>query len=87
MNDKTQKTTDQLASTAASFEEAADVVQEAAAKVETNISQGIQPDINELRIYMKELNEVADVRQKRMLWAMWALIAINLITLIVVLSG
>ena len=85
MNEKIEKSTQALVSSAASVEDAADLVQEAAAKVETNVTHGIQPDINELRIYMSELNEVADIRQKRILWAMWALIAINLVTLFVIL--
>ena len=66
-------------------EQAADVVQQAAQKVETNVTEGIQPDINELRIYMGELNEAANIRQKRLLWAGFVLIAINLLTLLVVL--
>lgn len=85
MTNKIEKTAEGLMSTASSIEEAADLVQEAAERVETNVVHGVQPDINELRIYMSELNATADVRQKRLLWAMWVLIAINLVTLIVLL--
>lgn len=85
MNEKIEKTTQKRQSTAATVEEAVDVVQEAAAKVESNVTHGIQPDINELRYDMSELNEVADIRQKRILWAIWVLIAVNLVTLAVVL--
>jgi len=85
MNEKIQKSTDKLVSTASSIEEAADLVQDAAGRVETNIVHGVQPDINELRILVSELNETADVRQKRLLWAMWSLIALNLATLLILL--
>ena len=84
MEEKIEVSANRLASTANTVEQAADVVQEAASRVESNVTHGIQPDINELRIYMSELNETADVRQKRLLWAIWALIGINLVTLLVV---
>ncbi|MGH1417897.1 MAG: hypothetical protein ACRBCJ_03465 [Hyphomicrobiaceae bacterium] len=86
MEKKIENTAERLESTATTVEDAVDVVQEAAARVETNVTHGIQPDINELRINISELNQTADIRQKRLLWAMWVLIAINLITLFVVFT-
>jgi hypothetical protein len=69
----------------ATVEEAVDVVEKAANKVETNVVEGIQPDITEVRLYMSELSEAVTIRQKRMTIAFWALAAVNLIVLAVVL--
>lgn len=63
------------------LEDATDVVQEAASRVETNVAEGIQPDMRELRIYMSELSESINVRLKRMLWAFWAILGMNLLLL------
>ncbi len=65
--------------------EAAEAVEEAATRVESNVVDGIQPDISEIRMYISELSEAANIRQKRLTWAVWALAAINLVTVGVVL--
>lgn len=65
--------------------DAAEAVEQAATRVESKVVNGIQPDINEIRLYISELSEAADVRQKRLTWAIWALAAINLLTLAVIL--
>ncbi len=69
----------------ATVEEAVDVVEKAANKVETNVVEGIQPDITEVRLYMSELSEAVTIRQKRMTLAFWVLAALNLIVLATVL--
>ncbi len=69
----------------AAVEEAAEVVGEAASKVESNVLEGIQPDITELRMHFSELSEAANIRQKRLTWAVWGLAATNLVVLAVLL--
>ena len=71
-----------ITASAAAMDDAVEVVQEAASAVERNVTEGIQPDINELRLYVSELNEAANIRQKRLLWSVWVLIGLNLLTLI-----
>ena len=78
-------TATRMKNSALAVKEAADVVERAALRVESNVVEGIQPDINEMRIYISELSEAADVRQKRLTWAIWALAVINLITIAVML--
>ena len=85
MNDHIQKSAASIAHSATNVEEAADIVQDAVTRVENNVTHGIQPDINELKIYLNEINAVADIRQKRLLWAVWVLIALNLTTLITII--
>ena len=86
MSNKEPKTNAQRIETSASaVEEAAEVMQEAANRVESNVTEGIQPDINELRIYMSELNDAANIRQKRLLWAVWMLIALNILILVLII--
>ena len=65
--------------------EAAEAVEQAATRVESNVVHGIQPDINEIRMYISELSEAANIRQKRLTWAVWALLAVNLVTMAVVI--
>ncbi len=77
-----------MKNSALAVEEAADVVERAAQRVETNVVDGIQPDINEMRIYISELSESADIRQKRLTWAIWALAIVNLLTIgLILLRG
>ena len=71
-----------IAASAAAVDSAVEVVQEAASAVERNVTEGIQPDINELRLYVAELNQAANIRQKRLLWSVWVLIGLNLLTLV-----
>jgi hypothetical protein len=86
MKDSQQTATEtRMKRSAIAVEEAADVVERAATRVESNVVEGIQPDITEMRMYISELSESADIRQKRLTWAVWALALINLITLLVVL--
>ncbi len=86
MKDSKQTATEtRIKRSAIAVEEAADVVERAATRVESNVVEGIQPDITEMRMYISELSESADVRQKRLTWAVWALALINLTTLLVVL--
>lgn len=69
----------------AAVEEAAEVVGEAASKVESNVLEGIQPDITELRMYFSELSEAANIRLKRLTWAVWGLAATNIVVLAILL--
>lgn len=74
-------TATRMKNSALAVEEAADIVERAAQRVETNVVDGIQPDINEMRIYISELSEAADIRQKRLTWAIWALAIVNLLAI------
>ncbi len=78
-------TAERIEESVAAVEEAAEVVGEAATKVESNVLEGIRPDIAELRMYFSELSEAADIRQKRITWALWALAIANLAVLLIVL--
>ena len=90
-NERDKKATESMAQRtdrwATTMEDAVDVVQEAAIRVESNVTEGIQPDINEIRLYMSQVNDAANIRQKRLLWALYALIVLNLVTLLAVLIG
>ncbi len=53
-------------------ESAAESAQEAAQLVESNVTEGIQPDIRELRINVSELNEKSEIRLRRIYLALLA---------------
>lgn len=63
-------------------ENARETVQKMASVVESNVSEGIQPDIRELRIWMSDIDKKADIRLKRIYYALWILISLNAIILI-----
>lgn len=84
MQEKLENSAKKLEDSVGNIEGVVDVVQKAASGVEKHVTYGIQPDIAELRIYLSELKETADIRQMRLLWGVWILIAVNLLTLLVV---
>ncbi len=71
-----------LKQSAETAENARETVQKMATVVESNVSEGIQPDIRELRLWMSEIDEKADIRLKRMTYSLWILIALNAIIII-----
>ncbi len=84
-NSRTSSTAKRIEYSVAAVEEAAEVVGEAASRFESNVVEGIRPDITELRMYFSELSEAANLRQKRLTWAVAALAAVNLAVLALVL--
>ena len=63
-------------------EDASDTVQQMANAIETNVSEGIQPDIRELRMWMSDIDEKANVRLKRILWVLCIILILNIFILV-----
>ncbi len=62
--------------------EAMDQMQDVATRLETNVADGIQPDVREMRQWLTALDEKADLRLKRMTWALWGLAALNAVVVL-----
>lgn len=85
MDQELRKSAERIDETAKSVEQAATTVQEAVTRVDTSVSEGIQPDIRELRMFFTELNEKSDIRLRRLFRALLILIGLNVVTLLAVL--
>lgn len=66
---------------------ATDSVKKSAQAVESNVAEGIQPDLRDLRLYVADLNEKNNIRMRRMTFALWTLAALNVVALAVALSA
>ena len=83
--DQIQAAADSLHETAQIVEFATDSVKKSAESVETNVSQGIQPDLRDLTVYVAELHEMNNVRMKRITYSIWVLFALNISAILVAL--
>ncbi len=75
--DRIEEAASNLHRSAKSVEDASDTVQKMANTVDTNVAEGIQPDIRELRIWMSDIDQKADIRLKRILWTLWIIAILN----------
>lgn len=75
--DRIEEAANNLHRSAKSVEDASDTVQKMANTVDTNVAEGIQPDIRELRIWMSDIDQKADIRLKRILWTLWIIAILN----------
>ncbi len=61
-------------------------IDRAAASVQSNVSDGIQPDMRELRQLMADLRDTVSIAFRRIFWAVIAGIALNIVVLVVLLT-
>ncbi len=84
MTETLQSTVNRIGATMESVEDAVATMKESTSTVENHMTANMQPDIRELRHFIAELNEKANLRLKRVYRAMVGLIVLNAITLLLV---
>ena len=80
--DRISSAAENLDASVQTVEEATESVHKAVKRVESNVAEGIQPDVRELRIWMSELDEKADIRLQRITWVMIVLIVLNIVSIL-----
>ena len=80
-------TVDRIDTTVGNMEDAVSTVKRTAANVESHVSSSLQPDLRELRMFITELNEKADLRLKRLYRAVAVLAALQVATILLVILG
>ena len=87
MENKLNQTADAITETARNVEGAVKSVEAAAARVESNVREGVQPDMRHIRLAMSEIDEKTNVRLKRIYWALLVLLVVNIGTFLAVVVG